>query len=259
MRLMAPAGRRNPQTGAAVSTRQTGWLRAMDVLAWSVWLGLAAGLLEVGTRVLCRAIDPTNRLYLMSRHFVWLTPLANMLLFFGLGLLLAGITKFWPRSGGWLSLRLLVRPGDAADVDAGVAGDFPRGLVRAAPWGSRHDWFPGSSRNRPKRATVVLVRSFSRSVGICPVAGGLRYLVETGSNSGAKRSRALPPAGSPNVLFIVLDTVRSRPPEPLWISASDHSQAGAAGQERNSIRSSARDRPVDAALTRQLLHGPLAP
>ena len=77
------------------------------MLGWSVWLGLSAGLLEVGTRVLCRTIDPTNRLYLMSRHFVWLMPLANMLLFFGLGLLLAGITKLWPRFGGWLSPRLL--------------------------------------------------------------------------------------------------------------------------------------------------------
>ena len=44
----------------------------------SAWCGLAAGLLEVGTRVLCRAINPTDRLYLMSRHFVWLTPLANL-------------------------------------------------------------------------------------------------------------------------------------------------------------------------------------
>ena len=62
----------------------------MDVLVLSAWCGLAAGLLEVGTRVLCRAIDPTKRLYLMSRHFVWLTPLVNLLVFLGLGLLLGG-------------------------------------------------------------------------------------------------------------------------------------------------------------------------
>ena len=51
----------------------------------SIWCGLAAGWLEVGTRVLCRSINPTNRLYLMSRHFVWLTPLTNLLLFSGCG------------------------------------------------------------------------------------------------------------------------------------------------------------------------------
>ena len=73
--------RRNTQRGPARSEGQTTWLEALDVLAWSIWFGLLAGLLEVGTRVLCRAIDPTKRLYLMSRHFVWLTPLSNMLLF----------------------------------------------------------------------------------------------------------------------------------------------------------------------------------
>ena len=63
-------------------------LGPVDVLVLSVWCGLAAGLLEVGTRVLCRAIDPTKRLYQLSRHFIWLTPLANLLVFFVLGLFL---------------------------------------------------------------------------------------------------------------------------------------------------------------------------
>ena len=64
-------------------------LAALDILVFAAWCGLAAGLLEVGTRVLCRAINPVHRLYLMSRHFVWLTPLVNLSLFLGLGLCLA--------------------------------------------------------------------------------------------------------------------------------------------------------------------------
>jgi hypothetical protein len=49
-----------------------------DLLFLSAWCGLAAGLMEVGTRVLCRAINPSQRLYLMKHHFIWLSPLANL-------------------------------------------------------------------------------------------------------------------------------------------------------------------------------------
>ena len=52
-----------------------------DVLALAAWFGLAAGWLEVGTRVLCKSLIGVNRLYLMTRHFVWLVPVSNLLLF----------------------------------------------------------------------------------------------------------------------------------------------------------------------------------
>src|ERR1700722_12159724 len=80
---------------------------ALDVIVFSAWCGLAGGLLEVGTRILCRAIDPTKRLYLITRHFVWLTPLVNLLVFLCLGLCLAGLTKLLPRLGARLSPWLL--------------------------------------------------------------------------------------------------------------------------------------------------------
>src|SRR4051812_4560653 len=54
-----------------------------NVLILAGWCGLAGGLLEVGARVLCRWIDPTNRLYQVSRHFVWSAPLTYLLLFLG--------------------------------------------------------------------------------------------------------------------------------------------------------------------------------
>ena len=90
MSTTTPADRTISSPRSARSAEAKRRLGPVDVLVLSVWCGLAAGLLEVGTRVLCRAIDPTNRLYMMSRHFVWLVPLANLLVFFGLGLLLGG-------------------------------------------------------------------------------------------------------------------------------------------------------------------------
>src|SRR6516164_3250519 len=82
-------------------------LGVLDILVLSAWCGLAAGLLEVATRVACLAIDPIRRLCMMSRHFVWLTPLANLLVFLGFGLCLAGMTRLWPRWGAWLCTRLV--------------------------------------------------------------------------------------------------------------------------------------------------------
>ena len=171
MRLTTPWDRRNSRRGPGSTEEEPSRLGALDVLGWSVWLGLSAGLLEVGTRVLCRAIDPTNRLYLMSRHFVWLAPLANMLLFFSLGFVLAGITRLWPRLGGWLSPRLLCALGLPAHADGGCAGDFPAAwFVLALGISSR--LVPWLESQPAKRRLSLLVRSFSRSLGICPVAGG---------------------------------------------------------------------------------------
>ena len=57
----------------------------VDVLVLSAWCGLAAGELEVVARIVHRAFNSTHRLYLMTRHFVWLVPLINLALFLGWG------------------------------------------------------------------------------------------------------------------------------------------------------------------------------
>ena len=59
-------------------------------------------------KVLWRTIRPSNHLYQMTRHFVWLAPLTYLLLFLAMGLFLATVTRLWPRRGGWLSRRLIV-------------------------------------------------------------------------------------------------------------------------------------------------------
>ena len=77
---------------------QTAWrtpeaanrLGPLDVLMLSAWCGLAAGELEVGRWILYRAISSIDSLYLMTRHFVWLVPLVDLLLFLGIGARLGG-------------------------------------------------------------------------------------------------------------------------------------------------------------------------
>ena len=79
-------------------------ITAVDLFLFSAWCGLASGLLEVGTKVLCRAVDPSQRLYLMSQHFVWLAPLSSLLLFLVMGLVLSVAVKLSPRRSDGLAL-----------------------------------------------------------------------------------------------------------------------------------------------------------
>ena len=201
-----PADRIASTPRSAATPASRGRLAALDVLVLSAWCGLAAGLLEVGTRVLCRTIDPTERLYEMSRHFVWLTPLANLLVFLALGFCLAGITRFWPRFGGWLGPRLLTALAMLPTFMVAGPRIFPEAwfvlalgiAIQAVPWLERH--IAGFLR--------LLVWSFPALLGLVLILAGsvfggdwLKHRREAG--------RALPPADSPNVIFIVLDTVRA--------------------------------------------------
>jgi arylsulfatase A-like enzyme len=206
MSASRPADRLTSALESGASLEPVQQLGALDMLVLSAWCGLAAGWLEVGTRVLLKSIVVSDRMYLMSRQFVWLVPLSNLLLFFVVGLFLAVATRLWPRPAGWLSPRLIcaaalmpalmvagpqIYPWAWLVLASGIA-------VRAAPWLER----PA----RRWRRWVML--SFPALLGLVLVVAGfvfggdwLKEMREAG--------RPLPPADSPNVLLIVLDTVRA--------------------------------------------------
>jgi arylsulfatase A-like enzyme len=170
------------------------------------WCGLASGELEVAVRFARRALSSTDRLYLMTRHFVWLVPILSLLLFLALGVLTAMATWQWPRRGGWLGVRLIlvaaclsillllgrgIHPAALSILAVGLAARVAPGLERASA-----DWW-----RRLLPAAVLLA-------GAVLIQGG--WLV---GGDVLKRWREeatpVPPAGSPNVLLVVLDTVRA--------------------------------------------------
>jgi arylsulfatase A-like enzyme len=176
------------------------------VLIFAACCGLAAGLLEVGTRIVRRWIKPTDGLYLVSRHFVWLAPSTYLLLFLATGLFLATLTWLWPRPGGWLSRRLLV--GCALTPALMVAGReiypeawFILGLGMAS-------LLVPLLERRPIALRRGLLWSFPGLLGLVLV---MAVSVFAGDWIKERReaSRPLPPAGTPNVLLIVMDTVRA--------------------------------------------------
>jgi arylsulfatase A-like enzyme len=181
-------------------------LDARHVLALAAWCGLVGGWLEVATRVLCKSLIGNNRLYMMTRHFVWLVPLSNLLLFLAGGLLLAAATKASPRLSGWLSPRVL------------CASALMPALLVVGPQIYSWAWLMlalGIACRlvpRLERLGVPsqrwLVWGFSGLLSLVLITA----VAILGGDWIAQRredARPLPPADSPNVLLIVLDTVRA--------------------------------------------------
>ena len=232
-------------------------LGPLDILVLSAWCGLAAGWLEVGTRVLCQGIHPTGRLYLMSRHFVWLVPLAELVLFTAVGLLLAMAARLSPRGGGWLGPRLLLAIGlmpifliAIPQIDGRAWLILASGIaIRLVPWVERTRRPDAAVADpEPSRACWAWYRSWRAS------SSG-----PSGSAQWRESGRPLPPAGAPNVLLVVLDTVRADHLSLYGYPRGHQPDPRAAGAAGDPLRRGARDRALDLAVAREPVHRSMAP
>jgi arylsulfatase A-like enzyme len=188
------------------SSEAAGGLASVELLVLSMWCGLAAGELEVAARVVPRVFSSAPQLYMMTRHFVWLVPLINLVLFLGLGALLILATRLWPRRTRWWTPRLIV----AAAILPMLALAGRRIYLEAwslVALGVAFQIAPALER-QPAHRRRWLVWSFPILLGLVLLQAG--WIV---GGDQIKRwredGRPLPPAGSPNVIFIVLDTVRA--------------------------------------------------
>lgn len=175
------------------------------ILGLSAWCGLLAGWLEVGALILKKSTFDINHLYGMTRHFVWLIPLVDLGLFVVLGVVLASAVRVWPWRGGWLAVRSL----GALTLLPAVMVAFPQ--IYAVAWLM-------VLLGIAARVVVPLlerrVSGFRRWVRISlPVLAVLVPCVAA-AMLGAERMRAwrdrnrpAPPAGTPNLLLLVMDTV----------------------------------------------------
>jgi arylsulfatase A-like enzyme len=194
------SGSASPSPGA--SSR----LGPVDVLLLSAWCGLACGELEVAVRFANRVFGSTHRLYLMTRHFVWLVPLIELALFLAVGTLLALAARRWPRRAAWWGPRLVIALALLPALTLAGRGIYLEAWLLVA-------------LGAAARIAPVLERQTDRwrrrLAWTAPILFGL-VLLQAGWLLGSERlkrwreeARPLPPAGSPNVLLIVLDTVRA--------------------------------------------------
>jgi arylsulfatase A-like enzyme len=163
-------------------------------------------LLEVGTRIVAAGLSTNNRLHSMSRHFIWLVPLSDLLLFSMIGLVLALVAKLRPQFGRWFGLRLI-----------GFLAILPV-LMVSSPRIYREAWVL-LALGAAVRLAPMLERhaaGFRRQLlltfpGLLAVVLALAGIVLGGEWLAKRReeARPLPPGDPPNVVLITLDTVRA--------------------------------------------------
>ena len=200
--------------------------------ACAAWCGTLAGLLEVATVVARKRFFDTNQLLGMSRHFVWLVPLTDLLLLLLVGLV--GCLVVIVRPGGWpLGGRAgAVRPHRAAHAAGGLPAGLRPGLAARGPGsigppGPR----PGAARCRlPARRP--LQRPDARRG-----AGGPRGAA-VGGRSGAASARAgaADPDGRPQRPPDRDGHRRRRSPGPLRLRPPDQPRDRRAGPARLPVR-----------------------
>ena len=194
---------RQRSSGTPESGRRLG---PLDVLVLSAWCGMAAGELEVAARVLYKHWSATNQLYGMTRHFVWVVPLVDLSLFLGMGLSWAVATKLWPRRAGWLGLRFIV----AVAILPALLVAGPR--IYLVAWLTFAlgiaSWLAALLERHAAGLRRRLMSSFPVLLGVVLVQAGV---IVGGDRLAQSREdgRPLPPSDSPNVLLVVLDTVRA--------------------------------------------------
>jgi arylsulfatase A-like enzyme len=178
----------------------------LDVLVLSAWCGLAGGELEVAARIAYRALSSTQRLYLMTRHFVWLVPLVNLALFLALGGLLVLARRVWPRQAGWWGPRMIIALAIFQVLFVAGRRIYPEAWLLVA-LGVAFQIAPVLQRY-PLRARHLLVGSVPLLLGLVLLQAGWIFGIDR-MKQWREASRPLPTAGSANVLLIVLDTVRA--------------------------------------------------
>ena len=183
---------------------RTSWLGFLSLLGLSAWSGLAAGLLEVGTIVLRKQVFHAGQLMNMSRHFIWLVPIANCAIFLMLGIFGCCLILVWPRRGRWLFFRVV---GALALLPALLVA-FPR--IYTLAWlivalGSAARLVPLFERAGPSFRRFVAV-SLPVAMSIVAILGASLWAGDV-IKQRRENGRELPPPDSPNVLMIVLDSV----------------------------------------------------
>ncbi len=230
-------------------------LRPLDIMVLSAWCGLASGLLEAVARCLAKSYFATNQLYLMSRHFTWLAPLSDLVLFSAVGLVLALTAKRWPRFGRWFGPRLI---GFLAILPVFMVLSpriYPMAWVLLASGTSVR---LASFLERHADRAPVAFPEFSRLTGLGRGPGRLGRRRRMAGR--APRSRP-PESGrrSAERAFDHLGHRSGRPSEPIRLWTSHLSGAGTSGQPGHSLRRGTCARPVDPPLTREHVHRTLAP
>jgi arylsulfatase A-like enzyme len=181
---------------------------AVSVVLLSAWMGLLTGLVELLILVARKYLYSSAALgsLQINRHYAWMIPTANLMIFTTVGLVLALVARIGPRAVRphvrwvlvWLGLLTILlgvqrlHPGACVALAMGATSLVRRLRLRS-----------------PIRSRLLVPIGLVVMSGIVLVLGALAYNREALAEG---RSLARLPAvrsGAENVLLIVLDTVRA--------------------------------------------------
>jgi arylsulfatase A-like enzyme len=207
-----PTDNRPLRDRPAVSTlwEQEELFGARAAFGISVWFGLVIGLAELGLTLVWKHLrDPSPGFFRMNRHILWTIPLVNLVLFGLCGLLLALLARTQPSR--------IVRC--SAGLLAGLAL-----MTLILTYQGLHFWacvfLAGGLASCLARAIETKLAAFRRLVGRSIALLAIAVIGLVGLTLGRHVLRehwamsalpATPTRGSqvPNVLLVVLDTVRA--------------------------------------------------
>lgn len=182
--------------------------RAYPLFRTTLWFGLLAGCLELGLVMVQRSVNPhvSVKMLRTNQHMVWMVPVADVLIFSAVGFAIALLARFRRGPARWAALRLPVGMA-ILTLLLTIEGLYSIACIilasgiasRIGPWLERR------------------AEGFGRLVRVSFPAMALGLALWTGLTYERVRlaeTRALsvcPPAkpGAPNVMLIVLDTVRA--------------------------------------------------
>jgi arylsulfatase A-like enzyme len=178
-------------------------LGPIALLGLAAWCGTIAGLLEVVTVIVRKRFFDTNQLLGMSRHFIWLVPLTDLLILLLVGLI-GSLAVILRPSGG---RRAVVRTLCALTLLPTFLVAFPR--VYGLAWllvvlGVSARLVPVLGRHGATFRRVVLYSSPILALTLAALAATPRAADRL--KEGREQARPIPP-GAPNILLIVMDTV----------------------------------------------------
>jgi arylsulfatase A-like enzyme len=177
----------------------------VGVLLMSLWFGLIAGMLELGALAAQDVIsgEVTVQSIRTNRHYAWMIPASDASIFTAVGLPLALVAWRWPGFAARWMPALLAFPAGVAPLLA-VRGFYPIAAVGLAM--GIASLVARSSRLRGARTHRLMKASLPILIGVVALLAafkGGRPLPDRDT------SVARAPDNSPNVLLIVMDTVRA--------------------------------------------------
>jgi arylsulfatase A-like enzyme len=185
-----------------------GFHRAVGLFLTSLWLGLLAGWLELGFVLTQRAANPhlSDDMFRTNRHFVWMIPVADALIFSVIGLAVALLAWFRWELARWIAMRLPIGMCFCTLLLTIEGLHVIAALVLACGLASTIG--PCLEHWAERFRSLVRV-SFPMMVVSLVVLTGLTYERVTRAEQRALFLRPPAKPGVPNVLLIVLDNVRA--------------------------------------------------